>query len=98
MLVLVLTMQVPMYSLQGFCPLPEWLPNWSRPCTLMGFMVATEGALRLRVYFSPYGLIHKPSGFTYYKLLLPVYMLDYVVLTSHARTLVLTLGFYPLPG
>ena len=31
----------------GFCPLPGWLPNWSRPCTLMGFMVATESALDL---------------------------------------------------
>jgi len=56
--VMILTMQVPMYSLRGFCPLPGWLPNWSKPCTLVSFVVATEGALRSRAYFSPYGLIH----------------------------------------
>ena len=56
--VLVLTMQVPMYSLRGFCPLPGWLPNCSRPCTLLGFMVTTESALRPRAYFSPYWLTH----------------------------------------
>jgi len=32
----------------GFCPLQGWLPNWSRPCTLMGFVVATKSALRPR--------------------------------------------------
>ena len=41
-----------MYSLQGFCPLPEWLPNWSRPCTLIGFVVATKGMLRTQAYIS----------------------------------------------
>ena len=43
--VLVLIMQVPIYSLRGFCPLPGWLPNWSRPYPLMGFVVVTESAL-----------------------------------------------------
>ena len=47
---LVLIIQVLMYSLRGFCQLPGWLPNWSRPCTIMGFEVATESALRPRVY------------------------------------------------
>jgi len=69
--VLVLTVQVPMYSLQGFCLLPRWLPNWSRPCTLMGFVVATEGTLRPRAYFSPYELthslrVHTPYGWSSY--------------------------------
>jgi len=56
--VLVLTMQVPMYSLWGFFPLSGWLPNWSRLCILMDFVVATENAFRSRAYFSPYGLTH----------------------------------------
>jgi len=90
---LVLTMQVPMYSLWGFCLLPGWLPNSSRHCTLMGFVATTEGALRPRAYFSPYGLIHSLQA-SYYLLL--VFMHDCVVLTSHASAPVPTLSFYPL--
>ena len=60
--VLVLTMQVSMYSLRGFCPLPKWLPNWSRPYTLTGFVVATESVLRLRAYTQPSGLTHYMDG------------------------------------
>jgi len=54
-----LTMQVPMYSLQGFYPIPEWPPNLSRPCTLMAFVVTTEGTLRPWAYT-------QPSDFTHY--------------------------------
>ena len=39
----------------GFCPLSGLLPNG---CTLMGFMVATESALRPRAYFSSWALTH----------------------------------------
>ena len=56
-------MQVPMYSLRGFCPLSGWLPNWFQACTLMGFMVAIESALRPQAYFGP-GLSTQASGFT----------------------------------
>ena len=55
---LVLTILVTMYSLWDFCLLPEWLPNWFRSCTLMGFVLATEGAFRPQLYFIPYGLTH----------------------------------------
>ena len=84
--VFVQTMQVPMYNLQGFCPLPKWLPNWSRPCILMGFVVATESALRPRAYFSPYGLTHSLRASHTIDYLLPVYMLDCVVLTFNVGT------------
>ena len=42
----------------GFCPLPCYRPNWSRPCTLMGFMIATESTPRSRAYSSLQALIH----------------------------------------
>ena len=64
----------------------------------MGFVVVTEGALRPRAYFSPYGLTHSLWASHTIDYLLPVYMLDCVVLTFHAGIPVLTLGFCPLSG
>ena len=48
-------MQVPGTN-SGFLPTPVWLSNWLYACTLTGFVVATESALRPRAYFSLWAL------------------------------------------
>ena len=54
--------QVPCID-SGFLPSPGMATQLFQACTLMGFVVATEGVLRRRAYFGP-GLSTQPSGFT----------------------------------
>jgi len=54
--------QVPLYRLWVSAH-SRMATQWLQACTLMGFVVATESALRPQAYFGP-GLSTQPLGFT----------------------------------
>jgi len=96
---LVQTMQVPMYSFRGFCPLSGWLPNWSRPCTLIDFVVATKSALRPWAYFSLMSLHTAFEHHTLYRWFSYFLLYAWLCHTNiSCRYLCIDSEFLPTPG